>query len=170
MWRHWNGMLLDLLTVILTGGPVTDIIYFNSSMDRMASEVCTGFTYLLRLERLHSWSFVMDKWLNHILYNGCIFWFRIINVSTTGPRLNQIVASYHRPQSVPHRESLMRNFVQPAKRTLVSECRCIINWDVLCWKQVSRPGIGNYIPQIPGDVITWLWYLLLTQCSSIMRL
>ena len=42
---------------------------------------------------------------------------------------------------------------------------------LVCQKQLSRAGLGNYIPQILWDVITcpYPWYLLLSYESSIAR-
>ena len=49
--------------------------------------------------------------------------------------------------------------------SILSPVQVRSNWEVLCQKQVSRPGTSNYIPQYLWDVIACScpWYPLLVQ-------
>ena len=63
-----------------------------------------------------------------------------------------------------------RPWFETPSRPLWRHCHDI--WGLVCHKQVSRGGTGNYTPQYLWDVITYLcpWYLLLAHKSSYARI
>ena len=77
----------------LPGALFTNMEYLYSHPAWISNHMHAGWNYLAipKLQRLHRWSLELEKWLNHILYNGCNYLFML------GLKLIRVSKRHHPP-------------------------------------------------------------------------